>query len=98
MVTSHCVENDFARRRGFILRLSSHVGSVLGFFYLHHLAAVVMAAFGTDTMGHAGLTAVWAKGGLRHTQRIVRAPFVATSLGMSPFRIWHNYSCKIVKW
>src|SRR6201999_4191397 len=58
MVTSHCVENDFARQRGLILRLSSHWRSILGFFYLHHLAAVVIAAFGTDAMGHAGFAAV----------------------------------------
>jgi hypothetical protein len=94
MVTSHRVENDFARQTGFILRLSSHGRSQdLRFFYLYNLAAFVIATLGTNAMGQAGFAAVWAKGGLRHTQRIVRAPFVATSFGMSPFRIWHNYSC-----
>jgi len=93
MVTSHRVENDFARQPGFILRLSRTGDHVLRFFYLHYLAAVVIATLGTNAMGHAGFAAVWTKGGLRHTQRIVRAPFISTSFGMSPFRIWHNYSC-----
>jgi hypothetical protein len=92
MVTSHCVENDFTRQTGLILRLSSH-GIVLGFFYLHHLAAVIVAALGTDTMGHAGFAAVRTKSSLGNTQRIVRASLVPTSFGMSPFRIWHNCSC-----
>src|SRR5215211_2679652 len=51
-----------------------------------------MAALGAYTVGHAGLTAVRAKGGLGAAQRIVRAAFVSTSFGMPSLRIWHNDS------
>jgi hypothetical protein len=78
MVAPHCVENDLARQLGLMLRLTSHrLG--LALFDLHHFATFVMAAFGANTVGHAGLTTIWAQGGLRHSQSIVRATFVSTS-------------------
>jgi hypothetical protein len=91
MVTSHRVENDFARQRGFILRLSSQ--ELLSLFDLHHFATFVMAALGAYAVGHAGFAAVGTKRGLGYTQSVVRAPFISTSLGMSSLGIWHNYSC-----
>ncbi len=51
-----------------------------------------MAAFGANSVGQAGLTAIRTQGSLRYAQRIVRAPFVSTSFRMSSLRIWHNYS------
>jgi len=78
MVASHCVENDFARQAGFSLRLSSHELR-LGLFDLHYCATFVMAALGTDAVGHAGFATVWTERGLRHTQGVVRAPFISTS-------------------
>ena len=59
---------------------------------MHYFAAFVMAAFGAYTVGHAGLTAVRTKRGLRDSQRIVRAALVSTSFGMSSLWIWHNDS------
>jgi hypothetical protein len=74
-----------------MLRLTSH-RLTLGLFDLHNFAAFVMAAFRANTVGHAGFTAIRAQCGLGDAQCIVRAALVATSLGMSSFRIWHNYS------
>jgi hypothetical protein len=74
-----------------MLRLTSHRLS-LGLFDLHHFATFVMAAFRANTVGHAGLTAIRAQCGLGDAQGIMRAALVSTSLGMSSFRIWHNYS------
>ena len=78
MVTSHRVENDLARQWGLMLRLTSH-RLILVLFYLHHFATFVMAAFGANTVGHAGLTAIRAQRGLGDAQGIVRATFVSTS-------------------
>ncbi|HKG98570.1 MAG TPA: hypothetical protein VKA97_12175 [Pyrinomonadaceae bacterium] len=78
MITPHCVEDDLARQLGLMLRLTSH-RLALALFDLHHFATVVMAAFGANTVGHAGLTTIRAQGGLRHSQSIVRAAFVSTS-------------------
>ena len=74
-----------------MLRLTSHRFS-LGLFYLHHFATFVMAAFGANAVGHAGLTAIRTQRGLGNAQGIVRAAFVSTSFRMSSLRIWHNYS------
>jgi len=93
VVTSHCVENDLARQLGLMLRLTSHVVS-LALVYLHHFATFIKAAFGANAVWHAGLTAIRAQCGLGGAQSVVRAAFVATSLGVSSFRIWHNYSIK----
>jgi hypothetical protein len=94
VVTSHSVENDLARQLGLMLRLSSHnVG--LALVYLHDFATFIKAAFGANAVWHAGLTAIRAQCGLGGAQRIVRASFVATSFGVSSFRIWHNYSIKL---
>src|SRR5690349_13556338 len=54
-----------------------------------------MATLGAHSVGHAGLTAIRTKGSLGCAQRIVRAALVATSLGMSSFWIWHNYSVNL---
>jgi len=78
IVTSHRVENDFARQRDLMRGLTSH-RLKLGLFDLHHFSAFVMAAFGAYTVGHAGLTAIRTQCRLRYTQRIVRASFVSTS-------------------
>jgi len=78
---------------GLMLRLTSHVVS-LALVYLHHFATFVKAAFGANAVWHAGLTAIRAQCGLGGAQSVVRAAFVATSLGVSSFRIWHNYSIK----
>jgi hypothetical protein len=91
MVTSHCVENDLARQLRLMLRLTSHK-LTLALFDLHHFATFVVAAFGANAVWHAGLTTIGTQCRLGNTQSIVRAPFVATSFGMSSFRIWHNYS------
>jgi len=91
LITSHCVENDLPRQRDLLLRLTSH-GIALGLFDLHHFATFVMAAFGANTVGHTGFTAIRTQGSLRYSQRIVRAALVSTSFRMSSLRIWHNYS------
>jgi hypothetical protein len=91
LITSHCVENDLSRQWDLCLRLTSH-GFGLGLFDLHHFATFVMAAFGANTVGHAGFTAIRTQRSLRDTQRIMRATFVSTSFRMSSLRIWHNYS------
>ena len=62
-----------------MLRLASHVVG-LTLFDLHHFATFVMAAFGANTVGHAGFSAIRTQRSLGDTQRIVRAAFVATSL------------------
>jgi hypothetical protein len=91
MVTSHCIENDLARQLRLMLRLTSHK-LTLALFYLHHFATFVVAAFGANAVWHAGLTTIGTQCRLGDAQSIVRAPFVATSFGMSSFGIWHNYS------
>ena len=74
-----------------MLRLTSHVVD-LALFHCHHFATFIKAAFGANTVWHAGLTAIRAQCSLGGAQSIVRAAFVATSFGVSSFRIWHNYS------
>jgi len=74
-----------------MLRLTSHVVD-LALVYLHHFATFIKAAFGANAVWHAGLTAIWAQCSLGGAQSIMRAAFVATSFGVSSFRIWHNYS------
>jgi hypothetical protein len=93
VVTSHSVEHDLARQLGLMLRLTSH-RLALALFYLYHFATFIKAAFGANAVWHAGLTAIRAQCGLGGAQGIVRASFVATSFGVSSFRIWHNYSIK----
>src|SRR5687767_9776029 len=51
-----------------------------------------MAALGAYAVGHAGLTAIRTKRGLRRAQRIMRAALVSTCFRMSSLWIWHNYS------
>jgi hypothetical protein len=77
-----------------MLRLTSHK-LTLALFDLHHFATFIEAAFGANAVWHAGLTAIRAQRGLGGAQSIVRASFVATSFGVSSFRIWHNYSVKL---
>ena len=77
-----------------MLRLTSHVVG-LALLYLHHFATFIEAAFGANAVWHAGLTAIRAQCSLGDAQGIVRASFVATSFGVSSFRIWHNYSIKL---
>ena len=96
LITSHCVEHDLSRQWDLLLRLTSH-GFNLGLFDLHHFATFVVAAFGANTVGHAGLTAIRTQGGLRDSQRIMRAALVSTSFRMSSLRIWHNYSVVIYR-
>jgi hypothetical protein len=76
-----------------MLRLTSHVVD-LALFHCHYFATFIKAAFGANAVWHAGLTAIRAQCGLGGAQSIVRAAFVATSFGVSSFRIWHNYSIK----
>jgi hypothetical protein len=91
VVTSHGVENDLARQRDLMLRVTSHKLG-LALFYRHDFATFVMAAFGANAVWQAGLTTIRAQRSLGGTQGIVRATFVSTSFGMSSLRIWHNYS------
>jgi len=91
VVTPHGIENDLARQRGLMLRLTSHKYG-LALFYVHHFATFVMAAFGANAVWQAGLTTIRAQVSLGGAQGIVRATFVSTSFGMSSLRIWHNYS------
>lgn len=77
-----------------MLRLAWHELK-LALVYLHHFATFIKAAFGANAVWHAGLTAIRAQCGLGDAQSIVRASFVATSFGVSSFRIWHNYSIKL---
>jgi len=78
-----------------MLRLTSHK-LTLALVYLHHFATFVEAAFGANAVWHAGLTTIGTQCRLGNAQSVVRAPFVATSFGMSSFRIWHNYSVFII--
>jgi len=66
--------------------------NVLGLFYLNYFTALVVAALWTYAVWQAGLTAVWTQVGLRYSQGVMRATFVATRLRMSSLWIWHNYS------
>jgi hypothetical protein len=79
VIASHRIENDLARQRGRMLRLTSH-RFALALFDLHYLATFVMAAFRANSVWHAGLTTIRTQGCLGNTQSIVRATFVSTSL------------------
>ena len=70
--------------------------ALLALFYLNDLAALVMAALGTDAVLHPRLLAVWTHDSLRHAQRIMRPTFAAACFGMATFWIWHNYSRKFL--
>ena len=77
-----------------MLRLASHRYD-LALFDLHHFATFVVAAFGANTVGHAGFAAIRAKCGLGNAQGIVRAALISTSFRMSSLRIWHNDSVNL---
>jgi hypothetical protein len=96
MIAAHCVEYDFTRQQGAILRLVSHrrVTVWLGLFDLNYFAVFVVATLRTDAVLQTRFLTIRTEGGLRREQRIVRAAFSAASLGMSSFWIWHNYSVR----
>ena len=66
--------------------------ALLALFYLNDLAALVMAALGTDAVLHPRLLAVWTHDSLRRAQCVMRPMFAAACFGMATFWIWHNYS------
>jgi hypothetical protein len=94
VVASHRVKNDLSRQTGLILRLISQerTNRRLGFFHLHHFAALVIPALGTDAMLQTRLLTIRTEGCLRNPQGIMRPAFPAASFRMSSFWIWHNYS------